>query len=63
MLNKLKEVFVSLECHEVHYLIIGGIAAILHGVPRATFGLDVLIDPTLEDVKILESHLEPNAGV
>ena len=29
---------------EVRYLVIGGIAAVLHGVPRATFDLDILIE-------------------
>lgn len=46
MLNRLKDVFASFERHDVHYLVIGGIAAILHGVPRATFDL--------EDVRLLE---------
>ena len=46
MLNRLADVFRSFEDHEVRYVIVGGIAAILHGVPRATFDLDILIDPT-----------------
>jgi hypothetical protein len=46
MLDRLEDVFASLRRHEVRYLTIGGIAAVLHGVPRATFDLDVLIDPT-----------------
>ena len=63
MLNKLKEAFASLESHDVHYLIIGGIAAILYGVPRATFDLDVLIDPTLENARrLLDAFLEADLG-
>jgi hypothetical protein len=31
---------------DVRYLVIGGIAAILHGVPRATFDLDLLVEAT-----------------
>ena len=46
MLNLLKDVFASLERHKVCYLVIGGIAAVLHGVPPVTFGL--------EDVRLLE---------
>lgn len=46
MLNRLQAVFESLHYHEVRYLVMGGIAAILHGVPRATFDLNILIDPT-----------------
>lgn len=46
MLNRLKDVFASLQNHEVNYLVIGGIAAVLHGVPRTTFDLDILIKAT-----------------
>ncbi len=46
MLNRLKTVFESFQKHEVRYLVIGGIASILYGVPRATFDL--------EDVRLLE---------
>jgi hypothetical protein len=46
MLNRLKGVFASFQEHKVKYLVIGGIAAILHGVPRATFDLDILIEAT-----------------
>jgi len=33
--------------------VIGGIAAILHGVPRATFDIDLLIDPTRDNAQSL----------
>jgi hypothetical protein len=29
--------------------VIGGIAAVLHGVPRATFDLDILIEASIEN--------------
>ncbi|MCL5270919.1 MAG: hypothetical protein M1457_10320 [bacterium] len=45
MLHKLAGVFASLNENKVRYLVMGGIAAVLHGVPRATFDLDILIDP------------------
>ena len=44
MLNRLHNVFGSFQRHDVHYVVIGGIAAVLRGVPRATFDLDILID-------------------
>ncbi len=44
MLNKLKKVFASFQQHEVRYVVLGGIASVLYGVPRATFDLDILID-------------------
>jgi len=63
MLNRLKDVFSSFQKHEVRYLVIGGIAAVLHGVPRATFDLDILIDATQENAqRLLDSLLEANLG-
>jgi len=46
MLNRLAEVFKYFQEHDVKYLVIGGIAAVLYGVPRATFDLDILIEAT-----------------
>jgi hypothetical protein len=37
----------------VKYVVIGGIAAILHGVPRATFDLDILIEATPDNAQRL----------
>jgi hypothetical protein len=53
MLNRLVTVFSSFERREVRYVVIGGIAAVLYGVPRATFDLDILIEPTAENVRNL----------
>lgn len=58
MLNRLKDVFSSFQRYEVRYLVIGGIAAILHGVPRATFDLDILIEATDENAGRLLMALE-----
>ena len=57
MLNRLQGVFSSLHAHDVRYVVIGGIAAVLHGVPRATFDLDILIDATEENATRLLSAL------
>jgi tRNA nucleotidyltransferase/poly(A) polymerase len=46
MLNRLQGVFASLSSHDVRYVVIGGIAVVLHGVPRAMFDLDILIEAT-----------------
>ena len=53
MLSRLRDVFASLISHEVGYVVIGGTAAVLHGVPRATFDLDILIEASLENAKRL----------
>lgn len=56
MLNRLKGVFRSFAEHDVRYVVIGGIAAVLHGVPRATFDLEILIDATRDNAtRLLES--------
>lgn len=62
MLNRLKDVFASFQRHDVKYLVIGGIAAVLHGVPRATFDLDILIEATPANVKRLLEALQ-DAGL
>ena len=58
MLNQLRGVFASLQQHNVKYVVIGGIAAVLHGVPRATFDLDILIEATSENAQQLLAALE-----
>lgn len=63
MLNQLQGVFSSFHSHDVRYVIIGGIAAILHGVPRATFDLDILIEATPENAqKLLDALLGAGLG-
>ncbi len=57
MLNRLKDVFKSFQKHEVKYLVIGGIAATLYGVPRATFDMDILIEASQKNVTLLLSAL------
>ncbi len=58
MLQRLKDVFRSFADRDVRYVVIGGIAAVMHGVPRATFDVDLLIDPTLENAERLLAALE-----
>ncbi|RJP24284.1 MAG: hypothetical protein C4527_19095 [Candidatus Omnitrophota bacterium] len=63
MLNRLKDVFKSFQNHDVKYVIIGGIAAILHGVPRATFDLDLLIKATPDNARrFLDALLDADFG-
>ena len=63
MLNRLQGVFASLHRHNVKYVVIGGIAAVLHGVPRATFDLDILIEATSENAQhLLTALLEAQLG-
>ena len=48
MLNRLQDVFKSFQRYEVKYVVIGGVASVLYGIPRATFDLDILIEETSE---------------
>ena len=57
MLNRLKDVFKSLQKHDVKYVVIGGIASVLHGVPRATFDLDILIEALPDNAQRLLNAL------
>jgi hypothetical protein len=50
-------VFASFQRHNVRYIVIGGIAAVLYGVPRATFDLDILIDANPDNAKKLLAAL------
>lgn len=63
MLNRLQDVFASFQRHNVRYLVIGGIAAVLYGVPRATFDLDILIEATPENAgRLLAALAEAQFG-
>jgi Nucleotidyl transferase of unknown function (DUF2204) len=63
MLNRLREVFSSFQNHKVKYVVIGGIAAVLHGVPRATFDLDILVEATAANARrLLDALLDADLG-
>ena len=63
MLNRLGDVFRSFRDLEVRYLVVGGVAAILHGVPRAKLDLDILIEATPDNVRrLLDALLRAGLG-
>jgi hypothetical protein len=63
MIDQLQNVFASFQRNDVKYLVIGGIAAVLYGVPRATFDLDILIEPTKENAqRLLDALSEAGFG-
>ncbi len=57
MLNRLQDVFKSFHRHEVRYVVLGGVASVLYGVPRTTFDLDILIEATTENAERLLTAL------
>ena len=63
MLNRLKGVFKSFQQNDVRYVVIGGIAAVLYGVPRATFDLDILIEATPENAqRLIDALMDAGMG-
>ncbi len=63
MLNRLQAVFASFQSHDVKYVVIGGIAAVVHGIPRATFDLDILIEASPENAqRLLDALLAADLG-
>lgn len=57
MLPNLSEIIKALSLHQVEFVIIGGMAAVAHGVPVTTFDLDICYLRTLENIKKLVSAL------
>lgn len=55
------ELFKALYDAKVSYAIAGGFAAVLHGVPRMTFDLDLVVDPSDANMSLLVEALG-NAG-
>jgi hypothetical protein len=52
-----------LESHKCEYVVIRGVAAVLHGIPRATFDLDILIEATPENAeRLLEALADAGLG-
>ena len=59
MLNRLQAVFASFHARDCKYVVLGGIAAVLYGVPRATFDLDILIEASPDNARrLLDALIE-----
>jgi hypothetical protein len=52
------ELLRALNTAGVRYLIVGGLAVVLHGVPRMTFDLDMAVDPDDANMRALVSVLK-----
>jgi len=49
-LSEFEGVLAALNRARVRYLLIGGVASVLHGVPRTTTDIDLALDPAPENV-------------
>jgi len=52
-----REFIELLNSHDVRYLIVGGYAVAYHGYPRATGDIDILIEPSEDNARRIESVL------
>lgn len=63
MLAPFLNVVKCLNSRKARYVVIGGNAAIFYGVPRSTFDLDLLIDPTPENAaRVLNAFRDAKMG-
>ncbi|MEK6374598.1 MAG: hypothetical protein AABO58_18075 [Acidobacteriota bacterium] len=44
MIGEIEELLTALNAGGVRYLVVGGVAVVLHGYARATFDLDLVIE-------------------
>lgn len=47
----LKEIIEKLDKYKIAYMITGSFASNLHGIPRATFDVDIVIEPSIEKIE------------
>ena len=53
MIKDYLKLYKSLNKNKVRYLIIGGIACIIYGVPRTTLDIDIFVEPSLKNAERL----------
>ena len=46
-----QEIFATLERHQVRYVLVGGVAAILHGAPHVTTDVDVVPEEVVTELE------------
>lgn len=55
---RFEKIFKILARHEIEFILVGGMAAILHGSPLSTEDLDLVYDPSSENVARLAEAME-----
>ena len=56
--NRILSIFETLAKHQVEYLVVGGVAAVLGGAPVSTFDLDIVHSTSPENVARILTALE-----
>ncbi len=57
-LNEYLEILKSFEVNKVEYILIGGLAVILHGMPRFTIDMDVFVKISSQNIENLRKALK-----
>ncbi|PKL38852.1 MAG: hypothetical protein CVV44_08260 [Spirochaetae bacterium HGW-Spirochaetae-1] len=57
MFNKFIEIFDALEKEGVEYILIGGFAVVLYGLPRVTQDIDIFLKPSYDNIEKLKKVL------
>ncbi len=57
MTTSFREILQVLNRHGVHYIVVGGVAAVIHGAPMTTFDLDTLVRIDQNNAKRLAQAL------
>ncbi|MEB3237857.1 MAG: hypothetical protein VKO64_09565 [Candidatus Sericytochromatia bacterium] len=62
------DLFAALRRHEVHHVLIGGLAVSLHGIERATMDIDLALDCEPENLRAMvevarEQSLQPTLAL
>lgn len=48
---KIEKIFEKLNKQKVQYILVGGLATIIYGVPRTTVDIDIAIKPSIQNIK------------
>lgn len=64
MVSNATKLFAALAQHNVRYLVIGGFAATIFGVPRFTYAVDIFVENTPENIDaLLTALIELGSGM
>lgn len=58
--DALRAITTLLESLDVPYMVVGSFASAIHGEPRSTQDLDIVVDPTREQLDDLLAGLDPD---
>lgn len=63
MIKEHLKLYKCLNANKVRYLVIGGIASIIYGIPRITLDVDIFVEPTLSNaIRLLAALKEAGFG-